>query len=333
MINDNRNIVKSPAVIIFTEAGKNYGYGHLTRCLALAQGFKKRGVESTFYIRGNHDVGKFLSGFIWYSKDWLINQIDTQGHIVIIDSYYADEFFCNKIYQTANKVIFFDDYNRINYPGGLVLNSVLNADRLLYSENQSITYLLGSKYHPFRQEFWEAKQKEIKSKVEKILITFGGSDMTNETPQILKMLTLKYPDIKKHVIIGSGFSNIHEIETESDKNTILIYSPNAEQMKTEMQDCDLAISAAGQTTYELARIGTPSLIKKIAENQDCVINSWVEQECFQRFFDINDLEEGIENYSFELRMLHSVNAIKMVDGKGIDRVFEKVLNDSTSNYR
>ena len=46
---------------------------------------------------------------------------------------------------------FIDDYNRIPYPGGYVLNSVINADAIDYPVNDKISYLLGPRFHPLRR--------------------------------------------------------------------------------------------------------------------------------------------------------------------------------------
>ena len=103
--------MKSEAVIL-TEAGKNFGYGHLMRCLAIAQGLKAAGIDSVFYIRGDAEPEKMLNEFEWLCIEWLENTPDVKGRIVIVDSYYADEAFCKNIYDRAGRVLFIDDYTR-----------------------------------------------------------------------------------------------------------------------------------------------------------------------------------------------------------------------------
>ncbi len=308
-------------VIILTEAGSKFGYGHLTRCLALAQGFKVKGIESLFFIKGDLHADDIPGEFKYIQFDWTKEKVEVKGKILIIDSYYADGNFCKKVYEEAETVLFIDDYNRIPYPGGFVLNSVLGADIIGYPINPEITYLLGPEYHPLRREFWDVPVKVIREKVMKILITFGGSDMTNETPSVLKMLHDRYPDLEKHVIIGSGFSNINNIKDEADDKTFLIIKPDAEGMRHEMIDCDIAISAAGQTIYELARVGITTFAKKVAENQDNIIHNW---KAIGFLLDFS-LSDKIPDY-------YSRNAIyntgrSIIDGQGVHRIVEKLAND------
>lgn len=307
------------SVVVLTEAGKDYGYGHLTRCLAIGQGFIERGIETVFYLRGDSDPALILKEFNWHLVDWINDSVDVTGNLVIVDSYYADENICLRIYKDAKKVLFIDDNNRLPYPGGFVLNSVIGAEKLNYPENPEVTYLLGPEYHPLRREFWDVPEKVIKEKVEKILITFGGSDMTNETPSVLKILSEYYPDLEKHVIIGNGFSNIDEIKVYADNNTILIFKPDAERMKQEMLECDVAISAAGQTIYELARVGVPSIIKKIVDNQENNIKFWDEEKCIERLNLIGDIKKFL-NYHYLKRQLYNLKMKKIIDGKGVSKI-------------
>jgi UDP-2,4-diacetamido-2,4,6-trideoxy-beta-L-altropyranose hydrolase len=310
-------------VIILTEAGKEFGYGHLTRCLSIAQGFSEKGIDSIFFIRGDSSPDKILKEFKWEGVDWFKENIDVSGKIVVIDSYHADENFCEKIYNNSATVLFIDDYNRINYPGGFVLNSVLGAEDIGYPANPEIKYLFGPIYHPLRKEFWDVPVKEIKKNIEKILITFGGSDMTNETPGVLNMLKENYSYLEKHVIIGNGFSNIDDIKDAADEKTFLIYQPDAERMKQEMLECDIAISAAGQTIYELARVGVPSLIKKIADNQENNIKYWEKEKCIERFNTLKDLNIFLKN-SMEQRELYNLRMTNVIDGKGVYNILDSI---------
>lgn len=309
------------SVTIFTECGREYGYGHLMRCLAIAQGFKVAGIDSVFYIRGDAEPENILNEFKWSCLEWLENTPDVKDRIVIVDSYHADEAFCTKLYNKAGKVLFIDDYNRIPYPGGFVLNSVIGAKEIGYSKNNKITYLLGPKYHPLRREFWDVPEKVINRKVKKILITFGGSDMTNETPGVLRFLHENYTELEKHVIIGKGFSNIEKIKNNADDKTVLIMHPDAEVMKSEMLECDVGISAAGQTIYELARVGIFTYAVKVAENQDKNLTRWMETG-FLSLFDTSIIfpEKKYREGSCSIGR-------EIIDGQGVHRIVDVLAND------
>ncbi len=308
--------------VFLTEAGFDYGFGHLTRCMAIAEGFKENNISSTFYLRGRLNKDFSLFDFSWRHSDWLKEEINVSGKIVILDSYYADIKYCQHIYERAEKILFIDDNNRIPYPGGFVVNSIMGAETLGYPDNRKVTYLLGSEFHPLRKEFWAVPEKIINQEIIKILITFGGSDITNETPTILRRIIKKYPDLEKRVIIGRGYSNIDEIKKVSDNKTVLIYYPEAKIMKEEMFLCDLAISAAGQTIYELARIGVPTHAIQVAENQANILLNWGKSNFL--------LTESIFTTLPDVYTRKSVSDIGriLVDGKGVVRIIKRLVSDN-----
>ena len=197
--------------------------------------------------------------------------------IVFIDSYLADYDLYEKISNTVRTTVYFDDNIRVEYPKGLVLNGAVFAEQMPYPKAKGIVYLLGAQYTPLRKEFWDASEKPIHAVIETVMIAFGGTDIRNLTPKVLKLLTDAYPKILKKVIIGKGFQNIEEIEELRDNSTELIYFPSAVDMKNVMVESDIAITAGGQTVYELARVGTPAIGICVAENQLSSIKCWSER--------------------------------------------------------
>ena len=99
---------------------------------------------------------------------------------------------------------------------------------------------------------------------------------------------LKNEDFTKKVIIGNSFDNVGEIEEFDDE---LIYSPDSRQMLEAMESTDLAISSAGQTLYELARVGVPTIAVGVVDNQINNIKNWQKQGFieFAGFWDDEDL--------------------------------------------
>ena len=99
------------------------------------------------------------------------------------------------------------------------------------------------------------------------MITFGGSDLRNFTPKVIKILNKKYPQFTKKIIIGTGFTNINSIENIIDSTCELVFFPSEKQMKKIMMESDIAITAGGQTVYELITVSVPAISIAVAENQ------------------------------------------------------------------
>jgi len=203
----------------------------------------------------------------WIEKRDKLFELIKGADIAIIDSYLADSSFYIQIFNLVKIPVYIDDNKRLDYPKGIVVNGSIYAEELNYPHTNGVTYLLGTKYILLRKEFWKVPEKKIKEKIESVMVTFGGDDAKNMIPKILTFLNEKYPNLIKNVIIGRVFQNIDEIKKYADKNTNLIYYPDAEKMKKIMLESDIAVSAGGQTLYELARVVVPTIGICIAENQ------------------------------------------------------------------
>jgi UDP-4-amino-4,6-dideoxy-N-acetyl-beta-L-altrosamine N-acetyltransferase len=131
-------------IAIFTEAGGAYGYGHLTRCTAVADGFAAFGFAAEIFCRGD---GR---------SDWERDGAAFDGcDIVVIDSYTAAIDVYERASKTARVCVWLDDFCRLNYPNGIIHNC---ADVPL-----------------LRKEFWSAAKKEIQKSVQNVFINLGSA--------------------------------------------------------------------------------------------------------------------------------------------------------------
>jgi UDP-2,4-diacetamido-2,4,6-trideoxy-beta-L-altropyranose hydrolase len=266
-------------VFIITEGSRNIGFGHITRCSSLYQAFEEKGVLPIFLIHGDETVKDLLNNKNHDIINWLIEEeklltFIEYADVVIIDSYLANYEIYEKVSNLVKVPVYIDDNKRIDYPGGFVVNGSVYADELNYPIRKEVNYLLGSQYIPIRKEFRDVPDKEIKENIKTIMVTFGGDDARNMTPIILNLVKENFPALTKKVIIGKGFRNTEQIESLKDEKTDLIYYPDAAGMKRAMLESDVAISASGQTLYELARVGLPTISIAVADNQMNNVRGW-----------------------------------------------------------
>lgn len=325
-------------VCIITEGSSSIGFGHVTRCISLYQAFEEKGIKPFFIVNGDNTVKDFLKNinheiFNWLDEEKKLSNLIRNSGVGIIDSYLADYTMYEKISNAVKVPVYIDDNIRLDYPKGIVVNGTIYADEMNYPQKKDITYLLGSQYIPLRKEFWNVPEKEIKEDVEKVMVTFGGDDSQNMTPKVLYLLNNNFPELIKFVVIGKGFQNTGEIEILKDKNTNLIYYPDAERMKNVMLESDIAISASGQTLYELARVGVPTIAIAVVDNQLNNVRGWQKAgfieyagwwedkeltktvlDCFQNLKD--------KKIRFDRSSIGKI----FVDGQGSKRVADLLLN-------
>ena len=311
-------------VSIITEGFSKTGYGHITRCLSLYQAFEEKQIYPTLYINGDDNVKSLLSDSNYKIIDWLAHPLKLTGEIknsdiIIIDSYRAEKDFYENISKHSKLSLFIDDTIRLEYPNGFVLNGTINAESFPYRKTPGKKYLLGTKYIPLRKDFWNVGSRIFNRELTSILITFGATDSQNLTSPVLKSLQDNFPTIKKKVIVGSGFIKKNEIEKLRNSNTELFYSPSASLIRDLMLSCDLTISAAGQTLYELAVTGSPTIAVGVAENQKRNILGWK-----KRGFLIDTISHRDKNFIKKIvglvNSLNSVSIRKKISRIGKDNV-------------
>ena len=319
-------------VCILTEAGKGVGFGHITRCMSIYQAFEEIDVESELVVNGDETVRGYVKDGHCRVFDWLNNRETLFAElrdidIVFIDSYLADYNLYEKISDVARIGIYFDDNIRIEYPKGFVINGAIFAERMSYPGTEDVKYLLGTKYAPLRKEFWDVPEKTIRGTLETVMIILGGADIRNLTPKILKAMRDNYPGLLLKVVIGAGFQNLAEIERCRGNNTKLIYHPNAAEMRDIMFESDAAISSCGQTLYELARVGVPTVGICVADNQLQNTKGWQEAGFLKYtcMYNSENMEKELMNFMKELtcidiRIEMSHVGRTFVDGKGPSRI-------------
>lgn len=322
-------------VFILTEGGMEFGFGHVTRCSSIYQAFTKRDISPKFIINGDDSVNSILNGIDFKISNWLndVSFLNTSD-IVIIDSYLADNKIYEKISKEVSLAVYLDDNKRLDYPEGIVVNGLINASSLNYPSNDSIKYLLGSKYTPLRADFWDTPKLKINDEINNILITFGGNDLRNLTPKILKLLNYHFSNVNKKVIIADSFQNTSEIESLKNDNVELIYSPNSKEMLDSMSNVDLAISASGQTLYELACVGVPTIAVGIIDNQKDNIVNWQDIGFIEYAGCWNNeklLDNILEKIDFlknkETRYDKRLSGIQNIDGNGSKRIVKEILKE------
>lgn len=295
-------------ILVLTEGNVDIGFGHLSRCIALMQAMKDQAddVFVDFRVNGDRTAGKFLSEenvgsvsfFDWEKDEASILGAAEETDLVIIDSHLANKALYDSISDISDsKVLMIDDYDRIEYPEGTVVRPSIYGD--------------GKEYIILRKEFWDVPEKTINKDIKSILLTFDdGSDFFNN---VLNRLKSKF-----------DFS----IETVGRNKSRV----RGEELVRKMMKADLSISGGGQTAYELARCGVPTIGICFAENQEENLE-FLEKSGFLRFTGwyndqklLDKLEKMIGFFlPYEKRKSSSEAGKNLVDGKGSKRIIRKII--------
>ena len=264
-------------IFIRADANSKIGSGHVMRCLSIAKAFAQRS-EDVVFITADHKSDELITrqGFttICLDTEWtnmveelpllkkLIQQ--QQPSLLLVDSYYVTQSYFDELAKYIH-VAYIDDMNLHHWNADYLINYNIFSSIFDYSSyDKSQTLLLGLQYAPLRDEFKNLPRFRIREKVKDMLVSAGGADPECITEQIMAGVCKKYPMIMFHFIVGALNPRMQKILQLSPPNAVLHI--NEQNMSKLMQECDLAISAAGTTLYELCATGIPTITYTIADN-------------------------------------------------------------------
>ena len=326
--------------IIYANGSSTIGLGHIMRTLTISKELKKKGIFVEYITdRSDNETIKLIEDNGFYIihveniLDYLSNYQKPKYDLAIIDDYNIDEYDINKFYHIANKIVYIDDLAKFNkYNMDILINTSIEALNINYKG--SAKKLLGPKYAILRDEFKNIKHKSPKSNVEKVIITLGGGDENNITKDILDSLLDNYNDIEYNIILGNSYK-YKDFMIENYKDEKVKLHINTNDMAKAMLDSDLAISAGGNTLYELSACGTPTIAIIIADNQ----RKFVQEIHRKTGIDYIDLveesfkdkkekilgifERNIKDYKYREEV--SKQMLNLVDGNGSSEIVDKIM--------
>ncbi len=304
-------------IAFFTEAGSEKGMGHLIRCQTIANEFEQNNIEINFFLDSdiNYDYKfKNLTYFKWEELN-----INIHYDVIFIDSYEATEDIYNTLQKKTNLGIYIDDYERIDYPKGIIVNFAPDSKELFFkNRNKNSEYLLGLDYIPIRKEF--LKYKNLK-KEKKLFIMLGGSDTANLSLNIIE--ALKDIDIKK-VIVSNN--EITSNKLSKYDNVKVLFQSNDDELIKEMATSSYAISTASMSLYELSFLQIPTIIITVSQNQITGVSQMLKNKLAISYVDTMRLNWE-KNISFQLKNLMEYKQIvdNQIDGLGVKRIYEYII--------
>jgi UDP-2,4-diacetamido-2,4,6-trideoxy-beta-L-altropyranose hydrolase len=336
-------------ILFRADSSSAMGAGHVMRCLALAESALRKGHKPVFL---STQMLTPLKKRMQSKKIQLITQKAGAGSLedahatarlaiqgdydcVVADHYGIGSKFQGILQDSGIKQLLLDDDGRRDaYRSDLVLNQNIYADKKMYKRILPTTrLLLGSRFALIRDEFLKRKNghRPTSPKVSRLLVTMGGSDPNNVTLKVLNAIEqLPLQPLKITVVVGPGYKYLPELEIackRSKFNTHIQKDPKS--MAQWMAWADMAVSAAGSTSWELAYMGVPSILIIIADNQKAIGRTLHKKGAVLCAGELRNLNTakfskmlGRLMASYALRKKMSRVLRRIVDGRGSSRVLE-----------
>ncbi|EEM93319.1 cytidylyltransferase domain-containing protein [Bacillus thuringiensis] len=323
-------LLKRKKLIIRVDGYREIGLGHIYRTLTLAHNIFDH--EVIFLMDKKYDLGiklieKQNFKIEFFEQDPLPKIREISPDIIINDILDTSTDYMLKLKNMGIKVFNFEDLG----PGAEYADGVFNA---LYPGNVPVKYFYtGENYYCARPDFINSSTKIIKEHVNKVLITFGGTDPNNLTKKTLDAIVNMPYEFEITVVLGPGYKYKDAIFKDIDNysRVINVYT-EINNMAEFMLEADVIFSSAGRTMYEIAMIGTPAIIISqnyrelthlFGHNYNGFINLGIHHEAREDIIQ-QSLERLIRDE--QLRQMMNNRMLQHDLKRGIERVLSIIFN-------
>jgi UDP-2,4-diacetamido-2,4,6-trideoxy-beta-L-altropyranose hydrolase len=296
----------SKHIVFRTDASLEMGSGHVMRCLTLADALREQGAKCRFVCRAHQghladlitarghachllsDVDLTVSDSSlahahWLACGWEQDAAQTQAILadwqpdwLVVDHYALDARWERLMRPHVGNIMAIDDLADRVHDCDLLLDQNLGRQPDDYRERipSNCTLLVGPHYALLRPEFAAMREYSLQRRqipvLKQVLITMGGVDQPNATGRVLEALRqAPLPDdCRICVVMGAKAPWLAQVEALA---TTLPWPTevrvNVSNMAELMANSDLAIGAAGGTSWERCCLGLPTILVVLAQNQ------------------------------------------------------------------
>ncbi len=243
---------------IYVESSQQRGMGHLFRALNFTAYLREIGEkyivfinddaisinilnrqQIPYYVLGNEvEKGNLISDVI---RNFSID-------VILLDRFSTSFEVCSLLKKQNILLAAIDDCGT----GATLLD--IHFCSMLFENLKGKHILKGKEFLILNSEI--QKYRRIRTKVDKILVTLGGSDTYGVTVKVIRIL--KKLNYKADIIIGPHFKFHQELMNELDEG-FNVFS-NVESLIYTFSMYDLAITGGGVTCIEASASGLPCLI-------------------------------------------------------------------------
>ncbi|MDQ7912465.1 UDP-2,4-diacetamido-2,4,6-trideoxy-beta-L-altropyranose hydrolase [Pseudomonas sp. 102515] len=350
-------------ILVRVDASPVIGSGHLTRCLTLARALEVHGAQFTFVCRLAEPAWRVLipqayevlllpplglvPGYpeqrIDAEEDFLATQAllgERRFDWCLVDHYGLAADWHVKARRHASRILVLDD----------LANRPLDCDLLLdqgdhpYPERRYVSLLqraagqlFGPDHALLRDEFRQARQSLAprSGRLERILVFFTGGDDLGQTRLAVQALLDRQPTLTVDVVVGAGQPDQAELQVLCNRPGWRLHI-QIDYMARLLSTADLAIGAAGASSWERCALGVPALLAILSDNQHELAVSLERRGAALILGEGTEL--GVEDYRQALQTLTpehlarlSAQAWKQVDGLGTQRVVHALMNLSAAH--
>ncbi|MGE0447590.1 MAG: hypothetical protein AB7P99_20370 [Vicinamibacterales bacterium] len=178
--------------------------------------------------------------------------------LVLNDALNTERAYIERLQAGGAAVVSFEDLGTGAQAADLVINDIF------MERDAPPNHRNGPEYFCIRDEFLHAPPREERADVREVLVTFGGTDSTDCTGRLARLLLplAKARSIHLSFVTGPGYRHLAELERllADVAPAAATLAHDTKRISEYMGRADFAFSSAGRTVFELAALRVPGVI-------------------------------------------------------------------------
>lgn len=335
--------MKRVKVFFRAEGDKSIGFGHVYRCLALAEILKP--IYECIFLTHNKEYSNLYQQissvcqiiFLPQSSGLAGEIIDLQSilsleDILVLDGYDFDEAYQTETAQLVKKIVLIDDTASGYYDVDLLINHGGEFLRDNYRTKRGCKLLLGFPYLILRRAFLDAAKitrNVYDSKT--VFICFGGADPFDLTQRMIKIAACCEFIKQIIVVVKPGYEIDPSVqELLQDKKKYLSIHKNIDDvtMVSLLNSASIAICPSSTIAMEACSVKIGLITGAYVNNQNAILEQLVRNNCADSVGDFTmagdeDISTVLEKYSSVDYIMKQIgNQSLVVDGLSDKRIVD-----------
>jgi spore coat polysaccharide biosynthesis predicted glycosyltransferase SpsG/RimJ/RimL family protein N-acetyltransferase len=330
-------------VLLHCAAGPHIGLGHLVRCLAVAEAAAAAGWEALLAADVPQGVARrlvdaapvTLVGTPGTGADLVRLAVQESVALVHIDSYEPLEDLQTLLGARGIALSSLEDGTFGRRRADVGIDPGLGAERRARTPDGTPLLLRGARFTPVRPAVRRAtcRTRPPQDGPRTVLVVMGGTDATGALEPVARLVAAAAAAAGgwRVVVIDprADARDLGRLMGDAPGTSLLSVRPPVDDLPGLATGCDLVVTAAGTSVWELACLRRPMALVRVAENQREGYDAVVGEGAGLGLGGLSDVRRGAEAVVDRLAALMADGAARrrfgdraaaLVDGFGAERV-------------
>jgi len=340
--------MSGPSILFVVDAGPEIGGGHVMRSLTLATALAAEGAACRFLA--SPTAVALLDAFApemartpaaSTSPGDLVMALEGALGGASFDAVVFDHYGLAEGDHTAmargKPALVIDDLADRQLGGDLILDSgpARTAADYVGLAPEGARLLLGPQFAPVRPEFAALRDTALGWRGEpvgRVLVSLGLTDLDGVTGRVVERIRPRIGEAGLDIVLGAEAPSLASLAKIARRDTRIALHVDSPHMARLVAEADIAIGAAGSSTWERCTLGLPTLMLILADNQRQAAHALAERDAalvveagaadFEPAFD-RALMRLMTDEALRRRLAEA--SAEICDGKGAPRVAEAFL--------